>query len=289
MTSTLTHEEINAYKIDYEKSGYVIIDTYLEEHVLEGAKEDLNSFFGDQRQQPKGVPFADYNRIQDAWYISQNVRRIAQAPAVLQLLGQLYEAPVRPFQTLNFYQGTVQPVHADSIHFNSEPFGNMCGVWVALEDIGPDQGALIYYPGSHHLPEMNYDYFGLRSTEESYQAYLQGLAEIIAQYEYPLELGLIRKGQAIVWSANLLHGGSKRNNRELTRHSQVTHYYVDNKKTRYWRPSQSIKKRAYFRPDWVRDVTGEEPIDFSKRAMADTKPSLIRRVTNKILKLIAVD
>lgn len=28
----------------------------------------------------------------------------------------------------------------------------MCGVWVALEDVGPDQGPLVYYPGSHRWP-----------------------------------------------------------------------------------------------------------------------------------------
>jgi ectoine hydroxylase-related dioxygenase (phytanoyl-CoA dioxygenase family) len=30
----------------------------------------------------------------------------------------------------------------------------MCGVWVALEDIDMGNGPLIYYPGSHRVPEV---------------------------------------------------------------------------------------------------------------------------------------
>ena len=37
-----------------------------------------------------------------------------------------------------------------------------------------------------------------------------------------------RKGQAVLWLANLYHGGSPIRNRSLTRASQVTHYYFEN-------------------------------------------------------------
>jgi hypothetical protein len=36
-----------------------------------------------------------------------------------------------------------------------------------------------------------------------------------------------KKGQALIWAANLLHGGSRQTNPDLTRWSQVTHYYFD--------------------------------------------------------------
>ena len=37
-----------------------------------------------------------------------------------------------------------------------------------------------------------------------------------------------KKGQALIWAANLLHGGSPQINPKLTRWSQVTHYYFEN-------------------------------------------------------------
>lgn len=239
----------------YQEKGYVVINTHIDESVIDCARQDLAKYFGDHREHPIHVPFADRGRIQDAWHISQNVLAIAQNPIVLEALEMLYQEKARPFQTLNFYKGTQQKVHADSIHFNSEPFGKMCGVWIALEDVGPDQGPLIYYPGSHKLPEMNYKDFGLTASYANYPQYLEGLQKLIKQHDFQPEYGLLNKGQALIWSANILHGGSFQNNKELSRHSQVTHYYIGN--PRCWRPSESVIGRHYFEPDWVRDVSAE--------------------------------
>jgi hypothetical protein len=82
-------------------------------------------------------------------------------------LAELYGRARRPFQTLNFNWGTEQAVHSDSIHFNSEPFGLMCGVRLKLEDIGPEQGPLVCYPGSQDLPEMNFEDFGLAPSYDN--------------------------------------------------------------------------------------------------------------------------
>ena len=38
---------------------------------------------------------------------------------------------------------------------------------------------------------------------------------------------LPKKGQALIWDANLLHGGAPQTDRSLTRHSQVTHYFFE--------------------------------------------------------------
>ena len=245
-------------RTEFQQQGYVIIDTQLEESVLDGAREDMARYFGEDREHPIHVPYADQGRVQDAWRISQNVLALAQSATVLGTLKALYDAEAQPFQTLNFYKGTEQAVHVDSIHFNSEPFGMMCGVWIALEDIGADQGPLVYYPGSHELPEMNYDDFGLEGDYENYPQYLGELEKLIEQHGFKPDYGLIKKGQAVIWSANVMHGGSKQNNKDLTRHSQVTHYYIGNPKC--WRPSLSKHKRSYFKPDRVRDVSNEPPV-----------------------------
>jgi len=276
MDSSKTSEQLRK---EYEESGYAVIDTGLDEQVLDDCAQELERYFGPDREHPENVPSADHNRIQDAWYINQNVLTIAQCPAVLKALNDLYGKTMRPFQTLNFRVGTQQPVHSDNIHFNSEPFGGMCGVWVALEDIGPDQGPLIYYPGSQKLPEMNYPDFGLPATPNVYPQYLSALQTLIEEHRFEPDYGLIKKGQALIWSANLLHGGSTQNDLNLTRYSQVTHYYMEG--SAYWRPSQSAKKRCYFEPDWVRDVTEDEstcPV----KSPPPTVPNLYQRIKGKI-------
>lgn len=240
---------------EFHDKGYVVIDSQIEESVIDGIVRDLDGYFGHEAARPIHVPFADYNRIQDAWHISQNVLHLARSEVIADTISALYGKPAEPFQTLNFYRGTGQRVHSDSIHFNSEPFGAMCGAWTALEDIGPDQGPLIYYPGSQELPEMNYDYFDLRPSYDSYPAYLDHLDRIINERGYQPELGLLRKGQTLIWCANILHGGSPQKDKTLTRKSQVTHYFVGAPKT--WRPSESEHKRFYFEPEVIRDMSGE--------------------------------
>ncbi len=62
---------------------------------------------------------------------------MAAGPKILDALTDLYGRQPLPFQSLNFLKGTEPKAHPDSIHFNTGPFGLMCGVWVTLEDIGP--------------------------------------------------------------------------------------------------------------------------------------------------------
>lgn len=269
---------MQSIKERYNELGYVIVETNLADDVLEGAKDDLAAYFGPGREHPIHVPMADHNRVQDAWHISRNVFEVAKCKEIVDLLTQLYPKPMQPFQTLNFYKGTQQAVHADSIHFNSEPFGAMCGVWVALEDVDSEQGPLIYYPGSHKMDEMNYSDFGLESSQSSYPAYLQELQTIIKDNALEPEYGILKKGQALIWSANLLHGGSKQIDQSLTRKSQVTHYYQQDAK--YWRPSESVNDRSYFDPDWVRDMSGQPFVYPVPEPSSNI--TLLERVKNKL-------
>jgi len=178
------------------------------------------------------------------------VKRVATAPRVLSGLKQLFGRTALPFQTLNFPTGTEQMAHSDTIHFNSMPSGYMAGVWVALEDIDEDNGPLVYYPGSHNLPEYRMQDFGLRSSYDDYCLYEQAIDRLIKKYDLQPEYGLVRKGQAIIWHANLLHGGSAQRDKARSRHSQVTHYFFEG--CRYYTPMNSTPEAPDFRkPDWI--------------------------------------
>lgn len=171
-------------------------------------------------------------RIQDAWNYDEDVRAIAANPTVIDLLSKLYGRKAFPFQTLNFPVGTQQDAHSDSVHFSSLPERFMCGVWLAMEDIGPDAGPLFYYPGSHKWPIMTNALIGRRgygsdltSAQDPYSPAWKAMCKA---YNIDKDEFLARKGQALIWCANLLHGGSRQNDVRLTRWSQVTHYYFEN-------------------------------------------------------------
>jgi hypothetical protein len=175
-------------------------------------------------------------RVQDAWRQAPAVRALATHPKVLRLLGAAYGRAAVPIQSLNFKHGTQQPLHSDCIHFSSQPERFMCGVWVALEDIHPDAGPLTYRPGSHRLPIMTMQAAGLNAGVATSADYDRLYVPAIAAEAdaFPAREAVLKKGQAFVWAANLIHGGAPILDPVRTRQSQVTHYYFEG--CRYYAP-----------------------------------------------------
>jgi ectoine hydroxylase-related dioxygenase (phytanoyl-CoA dioxygenase family) len=170
-------------------------------------------------------------RLRDAWKYEPHVRQIAANQTLLNLLTALYGKPAWPFQTLNFPVGTQQTMHSDVVHFHSVPERFMCGVWVALEDIDLDNGPLFYYPGSHQWPVYSNEHIGrcmatypAQATQQPFEKMWQALVDVHGAQPFQFHA---KKGQALIWAANLLHGGSPHLNRNRSRWSQVTHYFFD--------------------------------------------------------------
>jgi len=138
-----------------------------------------------------------------------------------------------PFQTLVFRSGSGQPEHSDAIHMMTEPEGYLYASWTAFEDIHPDSGPLVYYPGSHRLPYvMNADCgFDYRDLDESYTLYntnyVPYIQNLIATKNLKAHYLQAKKGDVLIWHHNLIHGGSIVKNKNLTRKSVVNHYFAD--------------------------------------------------------------
>lgn len=238
----------------FERDGILTFDPRIAHSTLDRAVADVE--LGVRRRWlpfARHKPLSDVGRVTDAWASSANVRMIALAPAVLELLGILYDRTAHPFQTLNFKFGTQQRPHADAVHFNTDPPGLLCGVWVAMEDIDMDCGPLVYYPGSHKLPYASPTEVGIRVepgqqavSHEEYEArYEPYIEELIERERLAPRHATLKKGQAVVWAANLLHGGSPVRVPGSTRRSQVTHYYFEG--SRLWTPLLSSGERVVWR------------------------------------------
>nr|WP_247711938.1 phytanoyl-CoA dioxygenase family protein [Qipengyuania qiaonensis] len=198
---------------------------------IDRIRSNLGPGFGIPLNDPAADKTKGERRIQDAWTKDEDVHAIASNPAILDLLSKLYGRRAFPFQTLNFPVGTQQAPHADSVHFSSLPERFMCGVWLAMEDIAAEAGPLFYVRGSHRWPIISNAMIGRRgygseldSAQTPYANAWQALCENHGKDQEPF---LARKGQALIWTANLLHGGSRQTDPTLTRWSQATHYFFD--------------------------------------------------------------
>ena len=111
------------------------------------------------------------------------------------------------------------------------PEGFLIGAWTAMENIELDSGPLVYYPGSHRLPFYSARDVGISEREsliDCYDAYSHKYEPFIQDviHREGLEPAVFtpRQGSLLLWHANLLHGGSPRQEPSRSRKSVVSHY-----------------------------------------------------------------
>jgi hypothetical protein len=213
---------------DFARDGYVIFDPQISSKTIEKALEWTIPRYGTETE---GYS-SDATRMTNAWNECRAIRDIARAPRVMEVLQLLYQRTPIPFQTLNFRVGSQQRTHSDTIHFDSIPHGFMCGVWVALEDIDERSGPLHYYPTSQRLPIFDLHDIGIAGSLQSqplenYTRYEDFVEQLMRVEQLDRSELRVERGQALIWSANLFHGGSPILDTHRTRHSQVTHYYFE--------------------------------------------------------------
>lgn len=226
-------EDTKRIATDLNRDGFAVLDFPDDDFnaVADSIRTSLHDKFAWDDWHEFGYNRNSGLRVINAWKTDENVKRLATNQKVIDLLSTLYGREAFPFQTLNFPVGTQQHVHTDSVHFSSFPERFMCGVWTALEDITEDAGPLVYYPGSHKWPIYTNEHLGICNAEaksefnqREYEPLWQALID--AHGAKPVTF-TAKKGQSLIWAANLIHGGNRQTNKAKTRWSQVTHYYFD--------------------------------------------------------------
>jgi ectoine hydroxylase len=117
------------------------------------------------------------------------------------------------------------------IQLSTFPYGNIIAVWIALEDMTLDNGLLHYYPGSHKLPYLMNDGYGNTGSRymlgsKTYVDYEDAVEEMIGKNPLEKNTFTAKAGDALIWHANLLHGGEKVLDPNTTRKSMVFHFYA---------------------------------------------------------------
>ncbi|MCZ4222897.1 phytanoyl-CoA dioxygenase family protein [Pedobacter rhodius] len=258
LESKVLEPSLRALAIDYNRDGYVVLPNFFPEELVdsvvkEAKEKGFNPGF-------KIKTFRNEQRVQDLWKVSNPCKELASYPPILKILETLYGREPLPFQTLNFKFGSQQRAHSDTIHFSSLPAKFMCGVWVALEDVTNENGPLFYYPGSHRLPEYNFSQIKESSKSTSYNDYIDYedfIEEIVKVSPIEKKIFHAKKGDALIWSSNILHGGSPVLNDASTRWSQVTHYFF--KDCYYYTPmlSNMVTDELNLRNKLTNIATGE--------------------------------
>ncbi len=214
--------------LDWSVNGYAILRNYIDLKQIDSINNEIEKVISS-----KAVPwkYPHSRRLMNVIHENNNIRELLRNDHLASTLEMLLGKKAELFQSINFIDGSQQKAHADSIHMTTFPLGYLIGVWIALEDVGPDQGPLFFYPGSHKLDYVlseeidagdNYLLLG----KNAYNKYEAAIDELIKRNNFPKVEFHAKKGDVLLWHANLLHGGSKIINPELTRKSMVLHFFA---------------------------------------------------------------
>ena len=239
-------------------NGYVILEGAVDPAAIDAYKSDLltaaqtNStplvasvpVHGPQDKDVVPLAQADLDapltKVLDTYVHLPSALKLSFADPIELFLKIVFDDGLLAFQGLHFERGSTQAVHQDTAYVVLEKPMHLCASWIALEDVQPGSGELMYYEGSHRLPDWLYSgaykhYNHERDKHEEHMAHLKALVDRSEEQGLKLKTFLPKKGDALIWSADLAHGGSQIGDHSLTRRSLVTHYTDASTKPYYFR------------------------------------------------------
>jgi len=168
-------------------------------------------------------------RIADLHSSCEGARGLYLHPVIHRHVELVLGEPGVATQSLYFEFGSQQNLHRDPVFVQMQPPSHLVAAWIALEDIDPRSGPLVYVPGSQRLP-----YYQLAAGEHRFDHRQHGAEELAAMAEFDrqqmavhglsVEAFTPRRGEVLLWHHSLLHGGSPSEDPALTRKSFVIHF-----------------------------------------------------------------
>ncbi len=231
----------------FNRDGYVILPGAVSEALVDELNEDIEKFW---RAPPKGLfisttepdhkpkvvpPLLAYRdgktKMLDAYVFSASARRAVANDSSLAFLKAIFEETPKAFQGLTFWNGSEQEIHKDTayVRVKENPMA-LVASWLALEDIAAGTGELDYFVGSHRAPDYLFGGTSKWMVSEAgdftpeHNRFLASLHVDARKYGFTKSSFLAKKGDVLIWHADLAHGGSPVTQKGRTRRSLVTHF-----------------------------------------------------------------
>lgn len=226
----------------YNNEGYLIFNID-DNHLIDAVNLDVEKILKNEKNLKKNSKIYSYNespRIVESYKKSINCKKLATHSNVIKMLNFLYNKKPLAFSTINFLTSTQQPLHSDYAHFGTLPELLIVGSWIALQDIDLDSGPLQVVPKSHKLAIYRYSEknngnlpTGLKEIKNQYNNYENWVKKEINNKNLHPVTPKMRKGDCIIWAANMLHGSPQCKIPGSSRKSQVTHWTFKNVEKHY--------------------------------------------------------
>jgi phytanoyl-CoA hydroxylase len=200
-------------------------------------------------------------KVSDIHYYFARAGEIIFPEPVRRFLQQIYERPPVVFQSMSMRKGSEEDLHIDTGPLTlTEPMA-LAAAWIALEDVMVGSGPFEYVPGSHRLPEVlnNGISKGHNGDMTAYHEVLQATLAECAAHGLSTKSFMAKKGDVLIWHADLMHGGAKIDDPDFTRKSLVCHYMPLGVMPTFYDFS-NVSYVAYPRGGWHLDRIKPDPL-----------------------------
>lgn len=212
---------------EFVEGGYVTLKNAIDVDLVDAVNLEIDQAIANNYG---GYEYGSSQRIEHLHIHYPNVRKLWLDDRVYRFVDLLFGESAFPCQTLTYVFGSQQDAHQDTVHLTPFPAGYMCGIWVALQDVEPESGELVVYPGSHRERRVYLKEAGCRKVREGdWVEFGSKVVPIWQDMTKKYEEVVYRptKGTVLIWHENLLHGGSLRVNQSLERRSIVIHTFSE--------------------------------------------------------------
>jgi hypothetical protein len=248
---------------EFVRNGFVILRGAAEAAAIDAFQDNIARSFreGNERllyqlpgaQKPSPVSAGlerRGTRIVDAFAVMPEARRLFASPSLMAFLTAIFDEDPLLFQSLSFDQGSEQGLHQDTAYVVVDRPLEFAACWIALEDVKPGAGELIYVPGSHRFDDFDFNGKKYWSPDEDgndkHQEWARWLYTETERRGLSVESFLARRGDVLIWHADLAHGGRPIVDPTLTRQSLVGHFCPAGRRPHYFShaPQRAVVRSA---------------------------------------------
>ena len=232
-----------AAKEYYEENGYVVfghlIAPELCDHIRSLWNREVKPFNGYMYRQASSGRAEKHLKNENGWVMNPilNLQSVdpSKFPAFRKFatekilvngrlrdaLAALLGSPPKIVQSMYFEGNSETWEHQDSYYLDSETVGEMCGVWLAIEDIAATAGRFFICPKSH-LIRLG-DHSLKNNIAESHETYISSVVDEVKRRELEIRAPALRKGDVLFFNALTIHGSLKSQDQRYARSSITAH------------------------------------------------------------------
>lgn len=235
----------------FVSSGFVILPGAAESTAIDAFQEDIARSFregndqllyqlpGVQKPSPVSAGVERRGtRIVDAFAVMPAARRLFVSPRPIAFMIAIFDEDPLLFQSLSFDQGSEQGLHQDTAYVVVDRPLELAACWIALEDVESGAGELIYMPGSHRFDDFDFNgkkhWSPVEDGPDRHQEWARWIYTEGERRGLSVERFLARRGDVLIWHADLAHGGSPIVHPTLTRQSLVGHFCPAGRRPHYF-------------------------------------------------------